>query len=66
MLPQTLINFVIKNIAGVGLYLFQQKSLKVSQNPNCSHSQQIRENQGFYIQWLYPKLWYELVYKLIY
>eukprot|EP01035_Chromulina_nebulosa_P018040 gene18040-23682_t len=45
-----------KNIAGVGLYLFQQQSYKVSKNPDCSHSHRIQQSTEFYLDWLYPKL----------
>mmetsp|Transcript_26097 Transcript_26097/g.28462 ORF Transcript_26097/g.28462 Transcript_26097/m.28462 type:complete len:217 (-) Transcript_26097:152-802(-) len=55
-LPQTIINFVMRNLAGVLLYLFTKQAIKASKDPNCSHAQRIREDTEFYRDWLLPKL----------
>lgn len=55
-LPQLMINFIMKNLAGVFLYLFQQQALKVSKNPDCEHAKRIRENRVFYKDWVLRKL----------
>jgi hypothetical protein len=51
-LPSTLLNFIIRNIAGLLLYFFQQKVLAVSNDPNCSHNVRMIENKEFYIKYL--------------
>jgi hypothetical protein len=55
-LPSTLLNFIIRNIAGLLLYFFQQKVLAVSNDPNCSHNVRMIENKEFYINWVYEKV----------
>lgn len=55
-LPQYLLNFFIKNLAGVLLYFFQKQVIKVSKDPNCTHAHRIRENTDFYRNWMLPKL----------
>lgn len=55
-LPQAMLNFFIKNLAGVLLYFFQKQAMKVSQDPNCAHAHRIRENREFYEDWVLPKL----------
>jgi hypothetical protein len=55
-LPQVLLNFVIKNLAGVILYFFQKQVMKVAANPDCAHGVRIRQNREFYEQWLLPKI----------
>lgn len=55
-LPQVLLNFVIRNLAGMFLYLVQRQAIKTSQDANCPHNQRIRENKAFYQDWLLPKL----------
>jgi hypothetical protein len=55
-LPQTFINFIMKNVAGLMLYLFQKQAIKVSNDPNCEHAQRIRSNREFYGNWVLPKL----------
>lgn len=57
-LPQSLLNYVIKNIAGVLLYLFQKQVIKISKDHHCHHSERIRSNTAFYTNWLLPKLRY--------
>ena len=55
-LPAILLNFIIRNIAGLLLYYFQQKVLSVSKDPNCSHNVRMIENKEFYIDWVYKKI----------
>lgn len=55
-LPQVILNFIIKNFAGVFLYLFQQQALEVSKHPDCEHAKRIRENRMFYNDWVLHKL----------
>lgn len=55
-LPQSMLNFFIKNLAGVLLYFFQKQALKVSKDPQCPHACRIRENEEFYQGWVLPKL----------
>lgn len=54
-LPQSLINFLIRNLAGIILYLLQQQSLKVQNNIDCTHAKRIIEDVQFYKNWLLPK-----------
>jgi len=55
-LPHTLINFLIRKLAGVILYMIQRQTLKVQQDDQCNHAQRIRSNHAFYRDWLLPKL----------
>lgn len=55
-LPQTLLNFVIKKVAGILLVLFQRQAASVASNPHCKHALQIREDRAFYESWLLPKI----------
>ena len=55
-LPQALLNFVIKNVAGILLVLFQRQAASVAGNPQCKHALKIRENRAFYESWLLPKI----------
>eukprot|EP01034_Spumella_vulgaris_P034195 gene34196-42163_t len=55
-LPQTIINFLMKNLAGIFLHIYQKQVSKVHANPSCIHAERIRSNHGFYSQWLLPKL----------
>lgn len=52
----SLINFVIRNVAGIILSLFQSQAKYVHQHPDCTHSHRIRENQEFYKDWVLKKL----------
>ena len=56
MLPNFIINFVIRNLAGVLLYVIQNQANHMTKNLNCKHSKRIRENKDFYLNWLLPKL----------
>jgi hypothetical protein len=56
ILPQFVINFLIRNLAGIFLYLFQQKVIKVSKDPSCPHGRRIVEDKKFYRDWLFRKL----------
>lgn len=58
-LPQVLINFVMKNMAGVFLYLLEKQAMKVHRNPDSEgdkdHAHRMRSNPDFYINWVLPK-----------
>lgn len=56
ILPHSLINFVVRNLAGFMLYFFQLKVKDVIKHPDCEHAKCIRENTHFYRDWLKPKL----------
>lgn len=55
-LPASLLNFVIRKLAGLVLHWFQKQVIKVSQDHNCEHAHRIRENKDFYSRWLLPRL----------
>ena len=54
-LPQSLIDFFMKKVAGLMLYFLQKKASNVSKNPNGSHWNCIVEDNDFYRDWLLPK-----------
>lgn len=54
-LPQALIDFAMKKMAGILLYVMQKMSKKVVKDPICSHAVRIREDREFYQDWLLPK-----------
>jgi hypothetical protein len=54
--PQAVINLVMKNLAGVALYLFQRQAARVSADPSCEHAVRIQSNRLFYRDWLLPKI----------
>lgn len=54
-IPQFMLTFAFKNLAGIMLYLLQSQAEKVENDPNCTHSQRMRENKAFYVDWLLPK-----------
>eukprot|EP01038_Epipyxis_sp_PR26KG_P018265 gene18265-25700_t len=56
MLPSSVINFLISNLAGIILYQFYKQVKSVQNNPNCEHANRIRTNKEFYQEWLLPKL----------
>ena len=56
ILPKTLVNIAVRNLAGVMLYYFQEKVKKVVRTPECEHTMRVQENQKFYRQWLLPRL----------
>jgi hypothetical protein len=64
-LPQTVINFIMKNIAGMFLYVLQQQSLKVppsvpphpslpqaASDPENVHAVAIRQKPEFYVDFM--------------
>jgi len=55
-LPQSLINFVMRNMAGILLNVFQRQVQYVAAHPRCLHADKVRENRGFYEEWLLPKV----------
>lgn len=55
-LPQLFINYIMKHIAGIILYLFQRQVMKIAQDVHSLHAHRIRENTAFYRDWLLPKL----------
>ncbi len=54
-LPHSLINFLIRKLAGILLYLIQKQVMKVQTDHHCSHALRIRSNLDFYRDWLLPK-----------
>jgi hypothetical protein len=54
-LPQALLNFVLKKMAGVILWLLRRAALRVATDPKAKHVQRIREDDAFYADWLVPK-----------
>lgn len=58
-LPTTVINFLIRKLAGILLYMIQKQVVKVQTDHQCSHALRIRSNLAFYRDWLLPKLRYE-------
>jgi hypothetical protein len=55
-LPKQLVNFVMKNVAGVLLHMFQRQAAAVAKDPECKHAVKIRQNRSFYEEWLLPKI----------
>jgi len=56
ILPKSLVNIVVRNLAGLMLYFFQNKVKEVVKHPEGDHAKRIRENPHFYKEWLLPKL----------
>lgn len=56
ILPHAVVNLVVRNLAGLMLYYFQQKVQEVVRSPEGDVAQRIRANPGFYLHWLLPKL----------
>eukprot|EP01031_Cornospumella_fuschlensis_P025323 gene25323-30578_t len=56
MLPQALLNMVIKNLAGMVLYFFHKQVRKISSDIHCEHALRIRSNRAFYKDWVLRKL----------
>jgi len=54
-LPQVLINFVMKQMAGVLLHLLQNQAKVVARDPFCPHAVKIRQDTWFYRDWLVPR-----------
>lgn len=55
-LPQTFINFIMKNLAGLILYLFNKQVQKISRDPTSEYWSRIEKNAPFYKGWVLPKL----------
>ena len=55
-LPQVVINFLIKNLAGLFLSLLKSQVRKVAASEDNPHKRAIRSNAAFYRDWLLPKL----------
>jgi hypothetical protein len=55
-LPQTIINFAIKKLAGLLLYLVEKEAHKIQKDKDCAHARKIRENKAFYVDWLMAKM----------
>jgi hypothetical protein len=60
-LPQTLLNIIMKNLAGLVLHLFQKQAHKVCADINCEHAKRMRSNKEFYIDWVLPKFRYAYI-----
>ncbi len=60
VLPQFLINFIIKNIAGLFLYFFTNQVKKIVNinpaGPPCQYKDKVQKNPAFYCDWIVPKL----------
>jgi len=54
--PQSALNFVIRNVSGMLLLMLQQQAKKISLNPKCKHATRIRDNKDFYEGWVLKKL----------
>src|SRR3546814_423252 len=55
-LPKSLVNFAMRNMAGVLLHCLQKQAHKVLTNPDSEHAHRIREEHAVYTLWLLPKL----------
>jgi len=55
-LPQSVIKYLIQNLAGIVLSLLQQQAIKVKNNPTCKHAVKINTDAAFYRDWVLPKL----------
>jgi len=55
-LPHVVINFLIKNLAGLFLHLLKSQVKKVAATEDNLHKQAIRANPAFYKDWLLPKI----------
>mmetsp|Transcript_1827 Transcript_1827/g.3271 ORF Transcript_1827/g.3271 Transcript_1827/m.3271 type:complete len:407 (-) Transcript_1827:243-1463(-) len=56
LLPQMVINFLIKKMAGVFLYFLQKKAIALSEETEMSskHAERMHSNTEFYVDWLLP------------
>eukprot|EP00815_Leptocylindrus_aporus_P009689 CAMPEP_0116058028 /NCGR_PEP_ID=MMETSP0322-20121206/4962_1 /TAXON_ID=163516 /ORGANISM="Leptocylindrus danicus var. apora, Strain B651" /LENGTH=353 /DNA_ID=CAMNT_0003542151 /DNA_START=65 /DNA_END=1123 /DNA_ORIENTATION=+ len=54
-LPQWLINFSMKKIAGIMLVYLLRMAKKIEKNPECPHGKRIVEDKSFYLEWVWPK-----------
>lgn len=57
-IPTMLINFFIKNCAGILLHIFKGVVTKVHENHDCEHALRIKRNTELYRDWILPKLRY--------
>ncbi len=60
VLPQFLLNFIIKNIAGLFLYFFTSQVKKIvgakAAAQSCPFKEKVMKNPSFYCDWIVPKL----------
>lgn len=55
-LPASLLEFIMKHLAGVVLSKMQQASKRIAQNPKGNpHAKRMRQESDFYHNWLLPK-----------
>lgn len=54
--PRAVVNYAIKKLAGLLLYLLQSQAAFIRDNPECPHGLRIRQNRAFYQEWLLPKI----------
>jgi hypothetical protein len=54
-LPQKLMDFCMKKMAGVLLLCLQKMAKKVVSDPKCEHAQKMRDDPAFYREYLLPK-----------
>ena len=54
-LPQWLINFVMKKMAGLLLVSMLNMSKTVSVDSDCKHGKRISDDSAFYADWVWPK-----------
>jgi hypothetical protein len=55
-LPKMIVNFIIRNIAGLILYLLQQQAQKIIDDPSSIYRVRIKEKNEFYRDWVLRKL----------
>ena len=53
--PQKLVDFCLKKMAGVLLLCLQKMAMRVVGDPCCEHAKKMREDPEFYEEWLLPK-----------
>eukprot|EP00903_Cladosiphon_okamuranus_P008725 g8357.t1 len=53
--PQALVNFVVRKMAGMFLYCLKQAAKPISTDESNCHRRRIEEDQGFYKDWLLPR-----------
>jgi len=55
-LPQIVVNYAIKKLAGLILYILLKQANYVAKHADCVHRKRIKENKAFYRDWLLPKI----------
>ena len=55
-LPQPIVNFFVRNLAGMILHSLQKQATKIISDPFSKHGQRIRDDKEFYTEWLLKKL----------